>query len=101
MSSLPTPWIVASVSDEGFHDPADVAALLSERGHVASLAIDFPRYVGARIGIHNPAGERVGAVSHVRNLEHLIVSGPDRAVVDAVFHAHPGRALGAAGTRLR
>ena len=45
-----------SFSDEGFHDPAAVAELLSERGHVASLAVDVPRYVGARIGIHNPAG---------------------------------------------
>ena len=45
----------------------------------------MPRYVGARIGIHNPAGERVGTVSHVRNLEYLIVSGPDRAVVEAAF----------------
>jgi adenine-specific DNA-methyltransferase len=48
---------------------------------VAALAMDFPRYVGARIGIHNPAGDRVGAVSHVRNLEYLVVSGPDRAAV--------------------
>jgi adenine-specific DNA-methyltransferase len=85
VGSLPTPWIVASVSDEGFHDPADVAALLAERGHVASLAIDFPRYVGARIGIHNPSGERVGAVSHVRNLEYLIVTGPDRGAVERAF----------------
>ena len=85
VGSLTTPWIVASVSDEGFHDPADVAALLGQRGHVAALAIDFPRYVGARIGIHNPAGERVGAVSHVRNLEYLIVSGPDRSAVAAAF----------------
>jgi adenine-specific DNA-methyltransferase len=87
VDSLTTPWIVASVSDEGYHHPADVAALLGERGHVAALAIDRPRYVGARIGIHNPAGERVGTVSHVRNLEYLIVSGPDRRVVEDVFSA--------------
>jgi adenine-specific DNA-methyltransferase len=85
VDSLPTPWIVASVSDEGFHDPADVAGLLAWRGYVAALAIDFPRYVGARIGIHNPAGERVGAVSHVRNTEYLIVSGPDRSAVEGAF----------------
>ncbi len=85
VESLTTPWIVASVSDEGFHDPADVAALLAERGHVAAIAIELPRYVGARIGIHNPAGERVGTVSHVRNLEYLIVSGPRRGVVETVF----------------
>jgi adenine-specific DNA-methyltransferase len=97
VGSLRTPWIVASVSDEGFHAPADVAALLAERGHVASLAVELPRYVGARIGIHNPAGERVGTVSHVRTLEHLIVSGPDRAAVDAAFDdcGAPARALSA------
>ena len=100
VESLPTPWIVASVSDEGFHDPADVAGLLAERGHVASLAIDFPRYVGARIGIHNPAGRRVGSVSHVRNLEHLLVCGPDRAAVESAFDA-PAPALSGAGTRRR
>ena len=100
VESLSTPWIVASVSDEGFHDPADVAGLLAGRGHVASLAIDFPRYVGARIGIHNPAGERVGSVSHVRNLEHLIVCGPDRAAVEGAFDA-PAPALSGAGTRRR
>jgi adenine-specific DNA-methyltransferase len=101
VESLATPWIVASVSDEGYHDPADVAALLAERGHVAALAFDLPRYVGARIGIHNPAGERVGTVSHVRNLEYLIVSGPDRALVERAFDdvgaAAPARALSAAG----
>ncbi len=79
--------MILSVNDEGFHDPAAVAELLSERGHVASLAIDVPRYVGARIGIHNPAGERVGRVSHVRATEWLIVCGPDRDAVAAAFDA--------------
>ena len=32
----------------------------AERGHVGALHVDFKRYVGAQIGIHNPAGERVG-----------------------------------------
>jgi adenine-specific DNA-methyltransferase len=85
IEALPTPWVVLSVNDEGFHDPAAIADVLAARGHVASLAIDVPRYVGARIGIHNPAGERVGTVSHVRATEWLIVCGPDRAAVDAAF----------------
>jgi adenine-specific DNA-methyltransferase len=89
---LPTPWVIVSVSDEGFHDPADVAALLAERGHVAALAIDSPRYVGARIGIHDPAGRRVGTVSHVRNLEYVLVSGPDRRAVQAAFDEPGGPA---------
>ena len=85
VGALRTPWVILSINDEGFHEPAAVAELLGERGHVAALAMDVPRYVGARIGIHNPAGVRVGAVSHVRATEWLIVCGPDRAVVESAF----------------
>jgi len=85
IGALRTPWVILSINDEGFHEPAAVAELLGERGHVAALAMDVPRYVGARIGIHNPAGERVGTVSHVRATEWLIVSGPDRAAVESAF----------------
>src|SRR3954449_1812550 len=80
---LPTPWIVVSFSDEGYHAPADVEALLAEKGHVRSIAVDFKRYVGAQIGIHSPSGERVGEVSHLRNTERLFVAGPDAALLDA------------------
>jgi adenine-specific DNA-methyltransferase len=82
VSSLTTPWLVVSFSNEGFHEPADVQALLEQRRHVATVAIDAPRYVGARIGIHNPSGERVGRVSHLRNTEVVFVCGPDRAAVE-------------------
>ncbi len=92
VEGLTTPWVILSVNDEGFHDPAAVAELLADRGYVASLAIDVPRYVGARIGIHNPAGERVGTVSHVRATEWLIVCGPDRAAVRAAFSPAPAPA---------
>ena len=49
-----------------------------ERGHVGAVAVPRPRYVGARIGIHDPSGRRVGTVSHLSNTEHLFVCGPDR-----------------------
>ena len=45
------------------------------RGHVEVLAFASNRYVGARIGIHNPAGERVGSVGRLRNLEYVLVAG--------------------------
>ncbi len=83
IEALPTPWIVVSLSDEGFHDPAAVAALLGERGYVGTIEVDSRRYVGAQIGVYNPRGQRVGEVSHLRNRESLIVCGPDRARVDA------------------
>jgi adenine-specific DNA-methyltransferase len=80
---LSTPWIVVSFSNEGFYDLREVGALLSEKGYLRSIAIDFKRYVGAQIGIFNPSGERVGKVSHLRNKELLFVVGPEEALVDA------------------
>jgi adenine-specific DNA-methyltransferase len=83
IEALPTPWIVVSFNDEGFHDLPQISALLAEKGHLRTIAVDFKRYVGAQIGIHNPQGERVGRVSHLRNTELLFVAGPDEARVDA------------------
>lgn len=98
IEKLPTPWIIVSFNDEGFHDLDEVAALLAEKGYLRSVAIDFKRYVGAQIGIFNPSGERVGRVSHLHNKELLFVVGPDEAAVvaaatnlaaDAPAIAHP------------
>ena len=86
-------WILLSFSDESFHDLEEVGRLLAERGRVGAVAIGSRRYVGATIGIHNPQGERVGTVSHLRNTEVLFVCGPTRAGVDAVIES--GRRHGA------
>ena len=85
IAGLRTPWLVVSFSDEGFHDPLEVQALLAERGHVGVVSVDSKRYVGAQIGIHNPAGEKVGEVSHLRNRELLFVVGPDRSAVESAL----------------
>jgi adenine-specific DNA-methyltransferase len=84
---LPTPYVVMSFSDEGYHDVDHVRALLAEKGHVAAVPVDFKRYVGAQIGIHNPDGERVGEVSHLRNTEWLFVCGPEAAAVETAAAA--------------
>jgi adenine-specific DNA-methyltransferase len=83
LASLRAPWLIVSASDEGFHSPAVLQGLLELHGHVARIDVDSKRYVGAQIGIHSPAGEKVGTVSHLRNLEHLFLVGPERALVDA------------------
>lgn len=106
LERLTTPWVVLSFSDEGFHRPGDLRRLLAERGYVGELRAGGARYVGARIGIHNPAGERVGTVSHLRNTEHLFVVGPSRSAVErAIESARPLVAprprTGSAGTRSR
>src|SRR5579875_2353675 len=82
IARLPTPWLILSFSDEGFHRPEDLRALLAERGHLAAIAVDNRRYVGAQIGIHDRRGRRVGAVSHLRNRELLFIVGPRRSLVE-------------------
>jgi adenine-specific DNA-methyltransferase len=82
IEQLPTPWIVVSFNNEGYHNLDQVAAVLSEKGYMRSVAIDFKRYVGAQIGIFNPSGDKVGQVSHLRNKELLFVVGPDEDAVE-------------------
>lgn len=70
-------WAVVSYNNESWVSPSDIASWLAARyGDVLTLDFDFTRYIGAKIGIYNPRGERVGRVSHVRNLEHIFVAGP-------------------------
>jgi adenine-specific DNA-methyltransferase len=87
LGSLRAPWLLVSVSDEGFHSPRRVHELLVELGHVGRIDVESKRYVGAQIGIYNPGGEKVGRVSHLRNLEHLFLVGPDRALVESLCRA--------------
>ncbi|MFT5680410.1 MAG: adenine-specific DNA-methyltransferase [Myxococcota bacterium] len=65
--------LVVSFSDEGYIPRPQMEELLSERGEVTVLVNDFRRYVGARIGIYSPDGEKVGKVSHLRNKEFIYV----------------------------
>ncbi len=65
--------LVVSFSNEGYLSRSEMEALLSERGPVFVVATDYKRYVGAQIGIYSPRGERVGEVSHLRNLEYLYI----------------------------
>ncbi|MEC7241930.1 MAG: DNA adenine methylase [Myxococcota bacterium] len=66
-------YLVVSFSNEGFVTREDMLEILSARGEVEVHETDFRRYVGAKIGIHNPEGAKVGAVSHTRNKEFLFV----------------------------
>jgi adenine-specific DNA-methyltransferase len=73
---------LVSLSNETHHDTDHVCELLAERGHVGVVELQSKRYVGAQIGIHNPAGVRVGEVSHLTNSELLLLVGPDPVVID-------------------
>jgi adenine-specific DNA-methyltransferase len=66
---------VLSYNDESFLSLDELVDICGVRGHVECLAFPSARYVGARIGIHNPRGERVGTVGRLQNVEYLLVSG--------------------------
>ncbi len=54
---------------------------------VATLSFDSARYVGARIGIFDPSGRKVGRVGHLSNQELVVIAGEPalvRRVVEAV-----------------
>jgi len=71
---LQTKAIVVSFSNEGVVGEDDIVEMLSRRGPVRLVAEQgYQRYVGARIGIHSPAGVRVGEVTHTENVEYLFV----------------------------
>ncbi|HET8614005.1 MAG TPA: DNA adenine methylase, partial [Actinomycetales bacterium] len=77
--------VVVSCNDESWVRPEQLTQWLRDAGHEAVdvLAFDSKRYVGAQIGIYNPAGERVGTPARLRNQELLFVAGPRDKVAAA------------------
>ena len=73
IDAIAAPNLIVSFNDEGYLGRDQLVGMLSARGHVRVVEIPRPRYVGARIGIHNPRGEKVGAVGRLRNVEYLFV----------------------------
>ena len=76
--------VVVSYNDESWVTIQQLEAMCAARGDdVRTLAFESRRYVGAQIGIHNPSGEKVGTVSHLRNVEYVVCAG-ERALVERV-----------------
>jgi adenine-specific DNA-methyltransferase len=72
--------VIVSYNNEAWVSLKDLQGMCSVHGYVETLAFDSKRYVGAQIGIFNPDGEKVGSVSHLRNLEYVFVCGPEKRV---------------------
>lgn len=92
LNAIRAPYLLVSFNSEGYFTREEITAMLDGKGYVASVALDFKRYVGAQIGIFNPRGEKVGKISHLRNHEHLFLVGPDRAHVEAAIGVTQERA---------
>lgn len=76
VQTIDTRFLIVSFNNEGFITPEEMIGLLSSRGQVWREEVDFPRYIGAKIGIHDHTGKVVGKVSHMTNKENLFVVMP-------------------------
>ncbi|GIV01066.1 MAG: restriction endonuclease subunit M [Actinomycetota bacterium] len=90
LEALRCPYVVVSFNDEGYLPRSFLEAELSRFGHVEVVPIDFPRYVGAKIGIYNPEGRKVGKVKRLRNIEYLFLAGPEESQVRRAAEAAAG-----------
>ncbi len=72
--------LVVSFNNEGYIAREEMEEMLRHRGKVTTIERGFRRYVGARIGIYNPSGVKVGKVSHTTNKEYLYVVTPPGVV---------------------
>lgn len=79
--------LLLSYNDESWVGVDDLERMCSHHAEVVTLAFDSARYVGARLGIHDPRGVKVGTVSHLRNREYLVIAGGVTAVRKAVAAA--------------
>ena len=83
VQSVDCDLLVLSYNNESWLALEELEAMCSIHGgrrtatrrEVATLAFDSARYVGARIGIFDPSGRKVGRVSHVSNQELVVIAG--------------------------
>ena len=91
VQSVDCDLLVLSYNNESWLGLEELTAMCTDGGrsgrrHVATLAFDSARYVGARIGIFDPSGRKVGRVGHLSNKELLVIAG-EQALVRRVMKA--------------
>ncbi len=87
ISNLQAKTLVLSYNNESWLSRRELTDMCSRFEQVKILDFDSKRYVGAKIGGYNQAGELVGKPGASRNLEHIVVAGPKStvsAMVDAL-----------------
>lgn len=84
INALDCRHLLLSFNDEGHLSHDDLLELLLPRGQVQVISQAGDRYVGAKIGIHNPAGRKVGTVGRLRNTEWLFLVSPEPVDLSAV-----------------
>jgi len=85
--AVQAPTMVISFNNEGFISREDMEQILDQKGKVIVIEKDYKRYVGAQIGIHNPSGNKVGEISHLRNKEFIYVVSENEDILASVLNA--------------
>jgi adenine-specific DNA-methyltransferase len=75
LEALDARVVAISYNDESWLGLDELVGLARSHGPLTAYAFDSKRYVGAQIGIHNPAGDKVGVVGRLRNREYIVVAG--------------------------
>jgi adenine-specific DNA-methyltransferase len=85
--------ILLSFSNEGFLSETELVKMCQEKGYVLVLRHPHRRYIGAQIGIYNPAGQKVGQISHLHNEERLFIISPKKALIKALAQTLPNPSI--------
>jgi adenine-specific DNA-methyltransferase len=80
ISRLDTKTLILSYNNESWLSRRELTDMCSRFEQVKILDFDSKRYVGAKIGGYNQAGELVGKPGASRNLEHIVVAGTESTV---------------------
>lgn len=73
VKNVEAPYVMVSFNNEGFIGEETMRSMLGKYGDVRVVEIPYQRYVGAKIGIHNPEGVAVGKVKSTENTEFLYI----------------------------
>jgi adenine-specific DNA-methyltransferase len=84
ISNLDAKALILSYNNESWLSRRELTDMCSGFEEVTILDFDSKRYVGAKIGGYNQAGELVGKPGASRNLEHLVVAGTSPIVSSMV-----------------
>ena len=75
INNLSAPKALISFNDEGYLSRDQISEILEFKFKtVEVIEVPYKRYIGAKIGIHNKQGEKVGKVSHTKNKELLFMA---------------------------
>ncbi|HMQ20902.1 MAG TPA: DNA adenine methylase [Planctomycetota bacterium] len=84
-------YILVSFNDEGFLCEEQLLPMLRAHGRVDVARFSNTRYVGARIGIYNAAGTKVGRVGRLANEERIYVVECDADPLSCAIAAEADR----------